>query len=58
MTPAEYEWAQEQAETAYQQGRIGKRAFHKRMSALGFSTSVIKEWLDEMDADKKLLDIR
>lgn len=50
MTPAEYEWAQEQAEIAYEKGQIGKLTFHRRMSALGFSTPAIKEWLKELDA--------
>jgi hypothetical protein len=54
MTPAEFEWRDEQTTLAYRRGEIGKIAFHRRMSALGFKTESIKEWIRELDADRTL----
>lgn len=54
MTPAEFEWRDEQTELAYKRGEIGKITFHRRMSALGFKTESIREWLRELDADRLL----
>lgn len=49
MTPAEFEWALERIELAYERREIGKLAFHRRMSALGFRAEAIKEWLRELE---------
>lgn len=49
MTPAEFEWRQEQLELAYRRGEIGKITFHRRMSSLGFNTGSIREALRELD---------
>lgn len=56
MTPAEYEWADEQTELAYKRRKIGKITFHRRMSALGYKTESIRERLRELDAEMALMD--
>ena len=51
MTPDEFEWRQEQIELAYERGQIGKIAFLRRMSALGFNNmTMLRELLAELDA--------
>ena len=51
MTPAEFEWEQEQIELAYLRGKIGKITYIKRMSALGLnSIEHRREELRELDA--------
>lgn len=51
MTPAEFEWAQEQIERDYLAGRIGKITYIKRMSALGLTNiDHRREELRELDA--------
>ena len=52
MTPAEFEWAQEQAELAYQRGLIDAMTFRKRMYALGFTPQGCDDRLDELDEGK------
>ena len=54
MTPAEFEWAQERIEIAYRRGEIGKITFHRRMSALGFTTEGIRQHLKELDEQEPL----
>lgn len=49
MTPDEFELRQERAEDAYLSGDMGRIAFMRRMSSLGFKTEAIKEWLKELD---------
>lgn len=51
MTPAEFEWRQEQLEIAYERGQIGKLAFTKRMTALGLSIKSCQDFMP--DADKR-----
>lgn len=50
MTPADFEWHQEQIELAYLRGEIGKITYIKRMSALGFKNiDMMREELRELD---------
>lgn len=50
MTPAEFEWAQERLEIAYERGEIGRTRFLRRMSALGFNNlDRLRELMDELD---------
>jgi hypothetical protein len=50
MTPAEFEWAQEQIELAYLRGQIGKITYIRRMSALGLNDiNQRREELAELD---------
>lgn len=50
MTPAEFEWRQEQLEAAYLKGEIGKITFIRKMSSLGFNDLArLREQLAEMD---------
>lgn len=55
MTPAEFEWAREQLERAYERREIGKLMFVKRMSALGFSLKTSREFMDETDMRRSSL---
>ena len=52
MTPAEFEWAQEQIELDYLAGRIGKITYIKRFSALGLND------IDERRKELRCLDAR
>lgn len=59
MTPAEFEWAQEQIELAYERGQIGKIAFIRRMSGLGFNNmDRMRELLKELDEKRAPLNTR
>lgn len=53
MTPAEFEWAQEQAEIAYERKQIGKITFVRRMKKLGFSVESSRQVIDEIDARQR-----
>ena len=52
MTPAEFEYRQEQLEIAYEQGQIGKLTFTRRMKELGFGTETCRRYFDEI-ADRQ-----
>ncbi len=53
MTPAEFEWADEQTERAYVEGRIGKITFLKAMRALGYKNmEYLRELLTELDKQR------
>lgn len=54
MTPAEFEWAQEQIEMAYERGQIGRIAFIRRMMKLGFRRPGLLLLLDELDAKRNV----
>ncbi len=49
MTPAEFEWTQERLELAYERGEIGKLAFARRMSRLGFAIETCREFFEHVD---------
>lgn len=50
MTPAEFEWAQEQIERDYLNRDIGKLTYIRRMSAIGLNDiSQRREELRELD---------
>lgn len=53
MTPAEFEWRQEQAEMAYERGEIGPVAFLRRMSALGFKIEYSRSLMHDLDKLKR-----
>lgn len=46
MTPAEFEWRQEQLEIAYERGVITAGDFRAEMNKLGFSDWIIDQYLD------------
>lgn len=52
MTPAEFEWRDEQIELAYKRRQIGKITFHRQMSALGYKTEGIRQRLRELDEER------
>lgn len=49
MTPAEFEWRQEQLELAYERGEIGKITFMREMSKLGFGVETCREFFARVD---------
>lgn len=50
MTPAEFEWRQEQLEIAYEAGRTSSTEFWRGMKALGFGRETCDQILEEMNA--------
>ncbi len=53
MTPAEFEWADEQTERAYIECRIGKITFLKRMRELGYKNmEYLRKLLTELDKQR------
>lgn len=55
MTPAEFEWRQEQLEIAYEKGRTSSTDFWRGMKALGFSRETCDQILEEMNARRATL---
>ena len=53
MTPAEYEWAQERLEIAYERGLIGRVTFIARMKELGFSAKACTDFFVLVEKKKK-----
>lgn len=49
MTPAEYEWADEQAQLAYERDQIDVVEFRRRLKVLGFSDAYCTELISDLD---------
>ena len=49
MTPSEFERFQEEAKTAYEQGRITAGDFRQIMEKLGFRDRTIDDYLENVD---------
>ena len=49
MTPAEFEWRQEQAEIAFEKGRITAGDFRQIMQQLGFGDRTIDEFIEGVE---------